>query len=219
MGPLWITVAAAMAASAVSSYMQGRQNRRNQKTGQAWEEQMRESKWQTTVQDMKDAGINPMVAYQQGAGGMSSSPAASGGADPELATSAINAMRATNEADLMKTQASVNTAMAAKTHEEEKLKKVDIKYREEELIKFRKSGTGWPANLKDTTEKALKHGAELWKEKAFAPGERAKIKRRKGENLRAFKYRREFEAMPKKWQRKHRKHRHSHNIQKGKEYR
>lgn len=91
--------------SGASSYFQGRQNRRNMKTGlrlqQQFSERMRSTQYQTAVEDMKAAGINPMVAYSQGGAGTPSggSQSASGGTSPGEAfiSTAMQGKRLENE--------------------------------------------------------------------------------------------------------------------------
>lgn len=217
MGPLflaWWQLAAYAAASAYQSYQQNRSSRRNQATGMAWEEKMRETQYQTAVKDMKAAGINPMVAYQQGGAGNLSAPQASGGAKPEVAEAALTALRVKTELEVMNSQEEVNTATKTKLHADEALTKAKTAQQVAETKKFKKTGGGIPANIIDTGEKVLKRVF-----RPFTPGQKAAIKKRRGESLRAFQYRREVGKMPKKWQKKHKSHKHAHDIQRGKERR
>ncbi len=214
---------AAAAVGAASSYFQGQGNRRNMKTAQAWEERMRETRHRTNVEDLKNAGINPMVAYSQGQGGPGgnlSSPSPSGGVDVvDGVSSALASSKVSSELALMKSQEGVNTAQRLKTIEEEKLTSVAVARAKAELEKFKGSGSGIIPNTADFLKKQAAEVKKAWKKSAFKTGERKKIKKRRDESLRAFKARREFNKMPDTWQKKHRKHKHSHNIQGGKEYR
>lgn len=210
--------AAMLASTAYQSYAQRRAARKNR----GFQESMSSTAHQRSVEDMKAAGINPMVAYSSGGSGGASTPQGSVERVPDIGegvSTALQAKKVGLEEKLMKSQETVNSALALKTTAEKTLTDVSIKRAKAELKKFKKEGSGISANIIDTTKKQIKGAVEVYKKKAFAPGERKKIKKRTGESLRAFKYRREVRKMPKAWQKKHRKHKHSHDIQRGKERR
>lgn len=110
---------AAAAIGGASAYFQGQQNRRNMKTGinmqQKFMERMRSTQYQTAVEDMKAAGINPMVAYSQGGAGTpgGGGAGATGGTDVggDALNSAISAKRIQNESR-------ITSATDAKLHAE-----------------------------------------------------------------------------------------------------
>lgn len=80
----------AAAAAAAAGALGHTGARRNMKTGMAWEQRQRETKYQTMMGDMKRAGLNPILAGQLGAGGNLSAPSASGGPDMGGVAPAIN---------------------------------------------------------------------------------------------------------------------------------
>lgn len=171
------------AALAVSGSKAGRRNlktsqawqRKEREDTQDWKEKMRANQYQVATQDMKDAGINPMVAYQQGgAGNLSSSPGSGGSAQDagdygQVANSAVSALKLRNEnkiasasvnkinaeTNLSNHQAKVSSALAAKYILENKIL-------DQKQIRIRKYGASAVGNLIDTTVqtwKSTKRGA------------------------------------------------------------
>lgn len=59
------SIGAGIAGSAASAVMSNKQARRNRR----FQERMAKTKYQYTMEDMKKAGLNPILAYKQGAGG------------------------------------------------------------------------------------------------------------------------------------------------------
>lgn len=65
----WGLVAGAAISGAANIFGQKRANRTNQREAQLnrnFQERMRNSQWQAAVEDMRGAGLNPALAYQQG---------------------------------------------------------------------------------------------------------------------------------------------------------
>lgn len=62
---LWIPLAVG-AASLVGGMLANRSNRQESERNRGFQERMRNTQWQSAVEDMRAAGINPALAYQQG---------------------------------------------------------------------------------------------------------------------------------------------------------
>ena len=109
-------------ASADQSY---EYNRRLQKHDQEWQEKMRATQYQTTVEDMQKAGINPAVALSGGAslssqGGSSSASAQAPKANPiDVATASVGlkAQKAQIQNQTALTEADVELKKAQATKE------------------------------------------------------------------------------------------------------
>lgn len=80
-----------------------------------FQERMRATQWQTTVDDMQKAGINPMAAYQSGGAG---TPAGSMGTMENSAQSAIQGAMAGAQVKQVEAQTELIEAQKAKTEAE-----------------------------------------------------------------------------------------------------
>ena len=117
-------------ASADQSY---EYNRRLQKHDQEWQEKMRATQYQTTVEDMQKAGINPAVALSGGAslssqgGGSSASAQAPTANATQAGANLAEVMQATALTKAQKENIEADTEMkdaqSGKTREEQKTEK------------------------------------------------------------------------------------------------
>lgn len=74
---MWSAIASG-AQAAMAPYQQHRDAMIKQHDAQGYDTQMAASRYQLTVQDLQKAGLNPMLAYTQGAGSAPTSPVATG---------------------------------------------------------------------------------------------------------------------------------------------
>lgn len=116
-------------ASSALDWYEGRRQQRleRQRIGQqqAFNKEMYEKRYQMTMADMRKAGLNPILAYKQGAG---SAPTSGGGniqaVKPALADSLLKGAQyntAVSQADMMKSQSELNSAKA-------KLDNIDVQW-------------------------------------------------------------------------------------------
>lgn len=134
----------------VKEYASGAMNQRyaleKQHQAQDFSAQQYASRYQTTVKDMEAAGLNPMLAYQQGAGASPQGSAAGGGGDIDL-------NRASNEAQV----ASAQTAQLEATTENT-ASDTSLKTQETENLKTRKTMMEQETeNLKTSAEQIKKN--------------------------------------------------------------
>lgn len=135
-------IAAAAAASAAGALSGQNMSRRNMKTDHAWKQRMRETAYQTTMGDMKAAGLNPMLAYMKGSTSMPSGSSATGGQDAgtPAVSSAISAYMASQQGKLVHEN-------VEKTKEETEALRISNKIQ-------RGHGTSIPGRIWDTAGKA-----------------------------------------------------------------
>lgn len=80
-----------------------------------WDERMRSTAYQTAVQDMRSAGLNPMLAYHHGGAGQPTGATASSSAPGNPATTPFSAsMQSAAQVELAQSAAEANRAQAAK---------------------------------------------------------------------------------------------------------
>lgn len=91
-------------ASLVGSLISGSYGRSAAREQMRFQERMRATQYQTAVQDMRAAGLNPMLAYDQGGAGTPSGAQAQVPDFGRVASSAVDAMRARAEVDVLKAQ-------------------------------------------------------------------------------------------------------------------
>lgn len=175
-------MAAATALDAAGSMFGQRLALQRQHQGQDFSEQMFRSRYQMTVEDLKRAGLNPMLAYSSGAGGQPSGSAASA-ASPQLGQTAMaarmNSAQVANveadtenkivqnqqiqqQTDLMATTAELQATEIAKVTEEIK----NVKQQYENLQ------AQW---MKDTSDAKLKDAmvaSEQWYQRLVEKQER-----------------------------------------------
>lgn len=91
-------------ASLVGGLISGSQSRNAAREQMRFQERMRSTQYQTAVQDMRAAGLNPMLAYDQGGAGTPSGAQAEVPDFGRVASSASDMMRTRAEVDVMKAQ-------------------------------------------------------------------------------------------------------------------
>lgn len=87
----------------------------------AWDERMRSTQYQTAIGDMRTAGINPMLAYQQGGAGMPGGATATAGAmipQQNEVQAGINGAMAAAQIQNMQAQTKLTQTTEAKTKAE-----------------------------------------------------------------------------------------------------
>lgn len=118
----WVPLAGAAVAGAASAFGQSQANRSNLRIAReqmAFQERMSNTSYQRAMQDMRAAGLNPMLAYQQG--GASSPPGASAKMESAIGpgvSSAMSALRLSQELKIMEAQRqNINADTWKKTRE------------------------------------------------------------------------------------------------------
>lgn len=122
----------AAGASLLGGHMQNVAQRKQAREQMAFQERMSSTAYQRATADMKMAGINPMVAYQQGG---ASTPGGSQASQVDVMSPAVSsaqhASRLKTEMDLMRqdvaTRRSVGMAQAGALQSESNLKAVQMK--------------------------------------------------------------------------------------------
>lgn len=96
------------ASSAFGSYRQNREARAAADRQMAFQERTIRNRYQWTMEDMRKAGLNPILAYQQGggpaAGGASYTPQNVGASAPEAVSSARQSIMARKQLQLLDAQ-------------------------------------------------------------------------------------------------------------------
>lgn len=93
----------------------GSQSRANAREQMRFQERMRDTAYQAAVKDLRKAGLNPMLAYQQGGADV---PGGALAATPEygdVGSSAVSARRTGAEVQLLKQQAFATNAQGLKS--------------------------------------------------------------------------------------------------------
>lgn len=125
-----------------------------------WSERMRGSQWQTAVEDMRKAGLNPALAYQQGGAGVPPGAAASSSGAPAPSGPG------TNKFDM--SAALLNSAQLGKIEAEQKNIEADTKLKLEgqlpELVQRALTGKASAAEL-DARRQVLEQEFKVLEEK------------------------------------------------------
>lgn len=106
----WGAAAASAASGIISAYGQHKANKQNREMAReqmAFQEKMSNSQYQRAVDDMRKAGLNPALAYQQGGAG---TPSGALSKNENVLSSALEARRVYREFQAMDSQINLNKA-------------------------------------------------------------------------------------------------------------
>lgn len=118
---------------------QNKFNAREAGKNRQFQERMRNSQWQSAVEDMRAAGINPALAYGQGGNASPSGSAASGAAahaatDPASSAYGVKSQR--KQLEIMEAQRGLLDAQAAKTRSEANISVYDERMKSAEMGRY-----------------------------------------------------------------------------------
>lgn len=97
---MWGSIISA-AVAALSSLFQGAQNKASARSQMRFQERMATTQYSRAMEDMRRAGLNPMLAYDQGG---NAAPGGAGFSAPDAVSSALQAARVGAELKLLKEQ-------------------------------------------------------------------------------------------------------------------
>lgn len=119
-----------------SSALQYRLNKRAAERDRGWKERMSNSQYQRSMADMRKAGLNPILAYQQGGAGTPSAGMEKPTDVGQVVSTALQAARLNKELEVMtadiglkKSSTELNTVAAQKVVAETGVQKEEVKLR------------------------------------------------------------------------------------------
>lgn len=115
MDPITTTALVSAGADLIGGLFSQNRSLGESKRNREFQERMRNTQWQATVEDMRLAGINPAVAYSRGPNASPSGSTASVPDLPPVGSSAIAAKTAMENLELIRAQRRATDAQALKT--------------------------------------------------------------------------------------------------------